>query len=80
VVGNYGLSYEQSRVQMAMWAIMAAPLLMSTDLRTTTIQDRLLLTSPGIIAINQDTLAIQGRRLFKVHPPENPGHTGVHAV
>ena len=34
VAGNFGLSYEQSKTQMAMWAIFAAPLLMSVDLRT----------------------------------------------
>ncbi len=33
-LGNFGLSYEQSKTQMAMWAIFAAPLLMSVDLRT----------------------------------------------
>ena len=34
IIGNFGLSYEQSKTQMAMWAIFAAPLLMSVDLRT----------------------------------------------
>ena len=34
VSGNFGLSYEQCKTQMAMWAIFAAPLLMSVDLRT----------------------------------------------
>lgn len=32
LIGNFGLSLEQSRSQMALWAIMAAPLIMSTDL------------------------------------------------
>lgn len=32
VIGNSGLTIEQSKVQMALWAILAAPLLMSTDL------------------------------------------------
>ena len=27
IIGNFGLSYEQSRAQMALWAIMASPLL-----------------------------------------------------
>ena len=33
IIGNFGLSYDQARVQMAVWAIMAAPLIMSNDLR-----------------------------------------------
>lgn len=32
IIGNYGLSYDQSKAQMAIWAILAAPLLMSHDL------------------------------------------------
>lgn len=32
-IGNYGLSIDQSRTQIAIWAISAAPLIMSTDLR-----------------------------------------------
>lgn len=32
LIGNFGISLEQSRAQMALWAILAAPLLMSNDL------------------------------------------------
>lgn len=32
VIGNFGLSLDQSKAQMAIWAILAAPLIMSTDL------------------------------------------------
>lgn len=32
ILGNYGLSYDQSKLQMAVWAILAAPLIMSNDL------------------------------------------------
>lgn len=32
LIGNFGLSLEQSKVQMAIWAILAAPLIMSNDL------------------------------------------------
>lgn len=32
LIGNYGLSIEQSKSQMAIWAILAAPLLMSADM------------------------------------------------
>ncbi len=34
LIGNFGLSLDQSKVQMSLWAILAAPLLMSTDLDT----------------------------------------------
>lgn len=32
IIGNYGLSVDQSKTQMAIWAILAAPLIMSNDL------------------------------------------------
>lgn len=32
IIGNFGLSFDQSKAQMAIWAILAAPLLMSHDL------------------------------------------------
>lgn len=57
---------EQSRTQMAMWAIMAAPLFMSNDLRTISSEARSILQNKIAISINQDPLGFQGRRLVKV--------------
>ncbi|KAK7086451.1 hypothetical protein SK128_004218 [Halocaridina rubra] len=65
IIGNFGLSYEQSKAQMAMWAILAAPLLMSNDLRNMDPQNKDILQNIDIIAVNQDTLGLQGRRLSK---------------
>ncbi|KAK3593552.1 hypothetical protein CHS0354_018637 [Potamilus streckersoni] len=66
IVGNYGLSYDQEKVQMALWAIMAAPLFMSNDLRNIRPESMDLLQNPRIIMINQDYLGIQGRRILKM--------------
>ena len=66
IIGNFGLSYEQSKTQMAMWAIFAAPLLMSVDLRTIKPDYRAILQNKKIISVNQDRLGIQGRRIYKV--------------
>lgn len=66
IIGNFGLSYEQSRSQMALWTIMAAPLLMSTDLRTISPSAKEILQNRLMIQINQDPLGIQGRRIIKV--------------
>ncbi|KAL2084849.1 hypothetical protein ACEWY4_020367 [Coilia grayii] len=65
IIGNFGLSPDQSRSQMALWAIMAAPLIMSNDLRTLTSDARNILQNKAIIAISQDPLGIQGRRLLQ---------------
>ncbi|KAF6120533.1 alpha-N-acetylgalactosaminidase [Phyllostomus discolor] len=65
LIGNFGLSFEQARAQMALWTVLAAPLFMSTDLRTISAQSVDILQNPLMIKINQDPLGIQGRRILK---------------
>lgn len=65
IVGDFGLSLDQSRTQMALWAIMAAPLFMSNDLRSISADARRILQNKLIIAINQDPMGVQGRRIVK---------------
>ncbi|XP_034341571.1 alpha-galactosidase A isoform X2 [Arvicanthis niloticus] len=60
VIGNFGLSWDQQVTQMALWAIMAAPLLMSNDLRQISSQAKALLQNKDVIAVNQDPLGKQG--------------------
>ena len=45
---------------MAVWAILAGPLLMSNDLRNIRKESRDLLLNKNLIAINQDPLGIAG--------------------
>ncbi|KAJ7384573.1 hypothetical protein OS493_021204 [Desmophyllum pertusum] len=65
IIGNFGLSYEQSKLQFALWAIMASPLLMSNDLRDIDSRSRDILLNTEIIAVNQDKLGKQGKRVAK---------------
>ncbi|XP_065201110.1 alpha-N-acetylgalactosaminidase-like [Planococcus citri] len=65
LIGNFGLSYEQSKAQMAVWAILAAPLLISADLRNMKPELKAILQNKDIIAVNQDPLGIQGRRVYR---------------
>ncbi|XP_053130016.1 alpha-galactosidase A isoform X2 [Hemicordylus capensis] len=67
VIGNFGLSRDQQVTQMALWAIMAAPLLMSNDLRSICPQAKALLQNKEVIAINQDPLGKQGYRILADH-------------
>ncbi|KAK3593553.1 hypothetical protein CHS0354_018638 [Potamilus streckersoni] len=66
IIGDYGLSYDQQRVQMAMWAIMGAPLLMSNDLGHIRAESKELLQNFYLLRINQDPYGIQGKRILKV--------------
>ncbi|EDV37725.1 uncharacterized protein Dana_GF11268, isoform B [Drosophila ananassae] len=63
LLGNYGLSYDQSKLQMAIWAIMAAPLIMSNDLEAVRPEIKAILQNRAVIAVDQDELGIQGRRV-----------------
>ncbi|CAL8082618.1 unnamed protein product [Calicophoron daubneyi] len=53
VIGNYGLSEEQMRVQMGMWSLLAVPLIISTDLDTIDAKSLELLKNPNLLEINQ---------------------------
>lgn len=66
MIGNFGLSHAQQESQMALWAIMAAPLFMSNDLRDICPRSKKLLQNKRIIDINQDPLAKQGYLALKV--------------
>ncbi|XP_019938972.2 alpha-galactosidase A [Paralichthys olivaceus] len=66
VIGNFGLSHDQQESQMALWAIMAAPLLMSNDLRDICPRSKGLLQNKRIIDISQDPLGRQGYHTIKV--------------
>lgn len=70
VAGNYGLTIEQQRIQMAYWAIMAAPMIMSNDLRSINRESKELLLNKYIIDVNQDPLGLMGRRLSKINDTE----------
>ncbi|XP_030379086.1 alpha-N-acetylgalactosaminidase [Scaptodrosophila lebanonensis] len=64
ILGNYGLSYDQSKLQMAIWAVLAAPLIMSNDLAVVRPEIKEILQNRDIIAVDQDPLGIQGRRVL----------------
>eukprot|EP00066_Takifugu_rubripes_P006118 XP_003970661.1 PREDICTED: alpha-galactosidase A [Takifugu rubripes] len=66
VIGNFGLSHDQQESQMALWAIMAAPLFMSNDLRNICPRSKELLQNEHVIGINQDPLGKQGYLSGKV--------------
>lgn len=67
VVGDFGLSRDEERVQMGLWAMFAAPLLVSADLAKMNPVSKALLQHRGVLSINQDPLGIQGRRVINLY-------------
>jgi alpha-galactosidase len=54
-----GMSEDEDRAHMSIWAMMASPLIAGNDLRAMSEATRRILTNPGVIAINQGKLGIQ---------------------
>lgn len=65
------LSQEEDRTHMAMWCMMASPLLIGCDMTTLRPETLQLLSNPELIAINQDPL---GRQAQVVHADPNGGY------
>jgi alpha-galactosidase len=64
-IGNGGMSEDEYRTHMTLWAIQAAPLMLGNDVRTMSPATIGLLENRGLIAIDQDARGVQGRRIRK---------------
>ncbi|XP_061999083.1 alpha-galactosidase 3-like [Rosa rugosa] len=62
-VGNGGMSYQEYRAHFSIWALMKAPLLIGCDVRNMTAETYEILSNEEVIAINQDSLGVQGRKV-----------------
>jgi alpha-galactosidase len=62
-VGNGGMTDTEYRSHFSLWAVMAAPLLIGTDLRDATLSTLDILENRDVIAVDQDRLGVQGRLL-----------------
>ena len=67
-VGNVGITEEESRSHFAAWCFLASPLLVGTDVRTADNATVALLSTKGLIAVNQDMLGFAGRVVYDSEP------------
>jgi hypothetical protein len=61
MVGNPGLSVSEAQVQVGMWALWSAPMIMSTELRNNSLKPdmKAILLNKGALAISDDPLGRQ---------------------
>ena len=64
-VGNGGMTAAEYRSHFSLWCILAAPLMAGNDLKNMSPEIKEVLTNKEIIAIDQDSLGMQGRRVRK---------------
>jgi hypothetical protein len=69
LVGNTCVSHDEERTQMAIWSIMAAPLIMGNGLRNVSAESKSILLNKDAIAVNQDPLGQMGLRLSNTSEP-----------
>ena len=69
-VGNGGMTAEEYRTHMSLWALLAAPLLAGNDLTKMNAETIALLTNREVIAIDQDPAGVQGDRFSAEGPYE----------
>jgi len=62
-VGNGGMTFDEYKTHMSLWAILAAPLLAGNDLTNMSAETRELLLNKEVIAVDQDALGKQGDRV-----------------
>jgi alpha-galactosidase len=82
-VGNGGMSPIEYRSHFSLWAMLAAPLIAGNDLRNMSPDIHEILTNKEVIAVDQDPLGRQGRRVWKEADLEiwaKPLHDGSRAV
>lgn len=80
-VGNGGMTADEYRAHMGLWAMLAAPLIAGNDLRNMSEETLAILTNPEVIAVDQDPLGLQavllegadtGRQVY-ARPLAGPG-------
>jgi alpha-galactosidase len=64
-VGNGGMTTDEYRAHFSLWSVLAAPLIAGNDLRDMKPEIHDILTNKEVIAVNQDPLGSEGRRVLK---------------
>jgi alpha-galactosidase len=64
-IGNGGMSVDEYRTHLSLWAILAAPLIAGHDVRVMTPEAKEILTNKEVLDIDQDKKGVQGTRVRK---------------
>ena len=64
-VGNGGMTPAEYRSHFSLWAMMASPLMAGNDIAHMDETTRSILLNKDVIAVDQDPLGVQGRRVWK---------------
>jgi hypothetical protein len=71
-VGNGGMTNDEYIAHFSLWALSKSPLLIGCDVTKMDQATLDILTNKEVIAVNQDKLGVQGKRVSRVVAPVNP--------
>jgi alpha-galactosidase len=69
-VGNGGMTTSEYRSHFSLWCMLAAPLMAGNDLTNMSPEIKDILTNKEVVAVDQDQLGMQGRRVRKSRDSE----------
>ena len=74
MIGMDGMTDVMNKTHMTMWCMMNSPLMLGLDLRRVTVGDKLhrIIANEDLIALNQDALGIQAKRVFTTIETDAP--------
>ena len=79
-IGNGGMTADEYRTQMSLWAMLAAPMIAGNDLSRMNETTKSILINKEVIAVDQDRLGIEGHRIGPPQIWEKPLSGGAKAV
>jgi len=65
-IGNGGMTTDEYRTHMSLWAVFAAPLLAGNDVRSMSEDTKSILLNKEVIAVDQDAAGVQGNMVGQV--------------
>lgn len=69
-VGNGGMTDDEYKVHMSMWALNSSPLIIGTDIRSISPASLSIYANPAVLALNQDPSAGAGNRVWRYTVPD----------
>ena len=79
MIGLEGLTETMCKTHMTMWSMMNSPLMLGMDLRDVSRGDAIyqIISNEGIIALNQDALGVQAKRIYASKLTDSNGKEGL---
>jgi alpha-galactosidase len=69
-IAGTGMSFTEYQTHMSVWCMAASPLMIGCDVRQLDSESASLLMNREVLAVNQDSLGVPGRRVRRVGPCE----------